>query len=227
MKIRTENILSQQQSAGWPTYATIAVWLAAVAISYWPIARYQYATLDSSTAGFAVHWPSDSKLPRQLGHSTLVLFLHPKCPCSRASLSELERLFASVTGRMAGQLDFVVDATVPKDPGDDWLQTGTLDRVKTIANARVCVDRGGIEAAAFGATTSGCVMLFDERGLRKYAGGVTECRGHEGDNAGRASLAQILCHEVETADGLPAFGCRLCLPDDTCPAATVSQTGAI
>jgi len=38
-------------------------------------------------------------------------------------------------------------------------------------------------------------MLFDKQGTRQFAGGVTESRGHEGDNAGLDALQRILCNE--------------------------------
>jgi hypothetical protein len=220
MMTRTANMLTPLPSAGWSVYGAIAVWLAAVAVAYWSIEHYEFATTDSSAAEFADHWPNDSKLPRQANHSTLVLFLHPKCPCSRASLSEIERLFTSIDGPAKTRPDFVVNVTVPQTASEDWLQTATLERVKAIADARIYVDWGGVEAAKFGATTSGFVMLFGENGSRQYAGGVTESRGHEGDNAGRNSLARILCHEIEMVEGIPAFGCRLCLPENERPTAT-------
>jgi hypothetical protein len=131
-------------------------------------------------------------------------------------------MFTSINGRVGTVIDCVVDATIPKDGGDNWLDTDTLNRAKNLPNVTVVADRSGIEAAAFGATTSGFVMLFDQRGTCQYAGGVTESRGHEGDNSGLDVLQQILCNEIHSAEGLPAFGCRLCLPDSKVkPKATV------
>jgi hypothetical protein len=226
MQIRTESNLSSRQFVGWPTCSIIAAWLAAIAFSYFSLMRYQFATIDVSPSGVIERWPSGSKLPQRPDHSTLVLFLHPKCPCSRATLSELERLFTSIEGRTIGKLDFVVDATVPANPGDDWLNTATLERAKTIPGAQIFIDRGGIEAATFGATTSGFVMLFDENNARRYAGGVTESRGHEGDSAGSRDLARILCGEVNITESIPAFGCRLCLPENQSRMKAASDSGA-
>jgi hypothetical protein len=217
MNLRSAKVLLPRQSVGWPTYSAIALWLTAIAASGWALAEYQFTTLDSPLAKFADRWPAGSQLPRRPNHSTLLLFLHPKCPCSRASLGELERLFGSVQGRIDDTLDFVVDATIPAECGEDWLNTDTLQHAKQIANAQIHFDRGGGEAMAFGATTSGFVMLFDENGSRQFAGGVTESRGHEGESAGGYSLRRILCHEIDSAEIAPAFGCRLCLPEAGCP----------
>jgi hypothetical protein len=213
MRIRSESRLSSRQLVGWPTGCIIAAWLAAIAVSYFLVTRYQFATNDASPTGVVERWPSGSNLPRRPGNFTLVLFLHPKCPCSKATLSELERLFTSIEGRTSGRLDFVVDATVPAVPGNDWLSTETLERAKAMPGAQIFVDRDGREAARFGATTSGFVMLFDENNVRRYAGGMTESRGHEGDSLGSQNLARILCGESNVIGSIPAFGCRLCLPE--------------
>jgi hypothetical protein len=226
MKIRRVDLLSPRQMVGWPTYSAIALWLVAVAVSYCAISRYQFGTIDPPTAVYAKSWPGASRLPLEANHSTLVLFMHPRCPCTRATLAELERLFASLSESAEGTIEFVVDVTVPEDAGAEWLETDSLKRAKTIANANVFIDRGGVEAAAFGATTSGFVMLFDEHGTRQYAGGVTESRGHEGDNAGRENLARVLNYKIEPVKEIPAFGCRLCLPENERPTTTATQIGA-
>jgi hypothetical protein len=124
-------------------------------------------------------------------------------------------LFTSVQGYSHETFDFVVDATVPVQPTEDWFNSDTLEHVKAISNSQIYFDCGGAEASTFGATTSGFVMLFDENGLRQFAGGVTSSRGHEGENTGCDSLQRLLCHEIERAESVPTFGCRLCLPDDT------------
>jgi hypothetical protein len=197
----------------WSVYGAIVVWIAGLTAGWAILERYQYTADDLQTAGFVDHWPPNSRLPRSSGHSTLVLFLHPKCPCSRATMSELEHLFTSIQGRTAGTTDCVVDATLPVNFGDEWLNTDTMERARHLTDARVVPDPGGVEAGIFGATTSGLVMLFDRGGRRQYAGGITESRGHEGDNAGLDRLQRILCNEIISAEGIPVFGCRLCLPE--------------
>ncbi|HTN03085.1 MAG TPA: hypothetical protein VL132_14455, partial [Planctomycetaceae bacterium] len=48
---------------------------------------------------FAVRWPADSQLPRVPGRPMVVVFLHPRCPCSRATLEELSRLMTRIADR--------------------------------------------------------------------------------------------------------------------------------
>ena len=72
---------------------------------------------------------------------------------------------------------------------------GTPTRSHNLASspdAQIFIDRGGREAARFGATTSGMLMFFDAAGTRRYAGGITIARGHEGQSAGADALSALL-----------------------------------
>jgi hypothetical protein len=209
-------------------YGAITVWAVALAAGWWSLEVYDFGTNASLPSGFVDRWPDDSALVRHDGRPTMLLFLHPKCPCSRASLGELERLFSSIAGHTTSAPDLIVVATVPQAAPADWYHTDTVARALRLSNARLYIDREGVEAARFGATTSGSVMLFDPAGARQYAGGVTIARGHEGGNAGRDAIAQILRGARHVATGIPAFGCRLCLPGehgDSVVAALGSPTG--
>jgi hypothetical protein len=119
----------------------------------------------------------------------------------------------SVRGSRTPQAEMMVVVTIPNQASEEWLTSDTVSRAKQLRNAQLFVDIGGVEACRFGAVTSGAVMLFDPAGVCKYAGGVTMARGHEGDNAGRLAVAGILRGEVDATPSLPAFGCRLCLPE--------------
>src|SRR5258707_15538635 len=46
-------------------------------------------------------WPSESRVPRHMGEFTLVMLAHPNCPCTRASLAELEIVMTELQGRLA------------------------------------------------------------------------------------------------------------------------------
>jgi hypothetical protein len=193
-------------------YAPITLWLLAVAAGWWSITAYDLSTEQPLVDGVAAHWPASTSLEWTEGRPTLLLFLHPKCPCSRASLAELERVAELVQGQGGRDPELIVIVTVPATPTEDWLNTATVNRAKGIPNARLFIDRSGVEAQRFGAVTSGLVMLYDGAGTCAYAGGVTIARGHEGENAGRLALVKLLKGEECAAPGAPVFGCRLCLP---------------
>jgi hypothetical protein len=130
-----------------------------------------------------------------------------------------------VQGDLTKAPELIVDATVPETADTSWSDTDTMALAKKLDGARVFVDRDGVEAARFGATTSGTVMLFDASGIRLYAGGITGSRGHEGANAGRDCLEQLLRGSSHAARQIPTFGCRLCLPNEP-PTNEANRTAA-
>src|SRR5436190_18305741 len=59
-------------------------------------------------------WPADSAVHREPGKPTLVMILHPECPCSRASVEELGRLLARRAGRVTASILFVRPPGTPE-----------------------------------------------------------------------------------------------------------------
>ena len=79
----------------WTLWAVIAFWAVAIVAGWAFIQRYDLAA-NASTHSFVGHWPTASAVEIRNGRPTVVLFMHPKCPCTRASLQELNRLYASL-----------------------------------------------------------------------------------------------------------------------------------
>jgi hypothetical protein len=71
------------------------------------------------------------------------------------------------------------------------------------------VDDAGVEAARFGAATSGTVLLYDGSGHLLFNGGITESRGHEGFSAGREMLAHLLAQPGHEMKHTAVYGCPL------------------
>jgi len=174
---------------------------------------YEFKRESASAERMVTHWPADSQIVTTPGRPTLLLFLHPKCPCSRASLAEMERIWVQQNDQNEFSPQLVVVATVPPDQPSDWLSTSTVEQAERLSGARLVVDPDGREAQRFGATTSGTVMWFDAEGNCLYAGGITSGRGHEGSNVGRDCLEQLMRGQTPSEKSLPALGCRLCLPE--------------
>ena len=70
-------------------------------------------------------------------------------------------------------------------------------------------DDNGVEAARFGAVTSGQTVLYDEDGALLFTGGITGARGHSGDNAGRASVVALFESRTGRTSWTSVFGCGL------------------
>lgn len=199
--------------AGMGLTLLIIAWGLLVGLLCWALLAYSFKREMPTAGGAVAHWPTGTSIAPDSDRPTLLVFLHPKCPCSRATLAELERIWVlhNEQDKASPRMVFVVP--VPPEEPSDWLTTGTVEQAKQMQDATLVVDPGGVEAQRFGATTSGTVMWFDPEGRSLYAGGITWGRGHEGGNAGRDSVEQLMRGETPTEQNLPAFGCRLCLPD--------------
>src|ERR1041384_2637503 len=55
-------------------------------------------------------WPASSQLRFDHLQPTLVMFVHPRCPCSRASLGELARLMTAYHERLTCHVLFLQPA---------------------------------------------------------------------------------------------------------------------
>jgi hypothetical protein len=185
-------------------WALGAAWLGGAVVGGRTLLNY------SNTAGLsaaAAEWPRESAIARDGERFSLVMFLHPQCPCSRASVGELERLLASLgTERVRTTVVFVG----PAGADEAWSRSSLRERVEAIPGVAVFDDAGGVEAGRFGAHTSGTVLLFGARGSVAFSGGITSARGHEGSNAGSEAVLRLV--RGESSGGIastPVFGCSL------------------
>lgn len=154
----------------------------------------------------ATTFPSSDQLSRMSDRSTLILFLHPRCPCSRASVRELDRILASESQRVFTTVVF----TCPPGSTADF-HLGTLwESVERIPHIQVVVDHEGSLARSHGAATSGHAFLYDSNGVLAFEGGITSARGHEGDNTFAAQLKSCLQEPPSSSlISTPVFGCPL------------------
>ena len=163
---------------------------------------------DAGTPGPAAAapaaWP-DGAFARDPGTPALVLFLHPQCPCSRATISELARVLARVPAPPS------VYAVVyrPSDAGAGWEHTDLWDAAARIPGVRVMSDEGGAQAHVFGALVSGQALLYDDAGRLQFSGGITGARGHEGDNPGHDAVVALLNGRPPDLTRTSSFGCLL------------------
>jgi hypothetical protein len=185
-----------------PIMLTLA-WFAALAVGIGAMLEYEMTPTES--AQVRAHWPADSRLVRDRQRPTLLMFVHPQCPCSRASLSELEILASDCGHQATIQILFV------RPPGfePDWERTDLFARAERIEGVRVLCDIGGVEAARFGAKSSGQIFLFGSDGQLMFDGGITPSRGHEGDSAGRTAVTALILRGSADCSHTPVFGCSL------------------
>jgi len=136
---------------------------------------------------------------------TLVVAVHPRCPCTRASLFELQRLMARCGGRLGCRVLVVRPAGAPQD----WEATDIVRTVRRLPRTEVELDADGKVARSLGCETSGSVVLLDAAGAPRFWGGITASRGHAGDNPGSDSIAAIVFGRHPGRRTTPVFGCDL------------------
>jgi hypothetical protein len=190
-------------------FAHIA-WVVLMVFGFGSLISYQMKAGTSAVAPDA--WPLSVGLGFDPQHYNLVMFAHPKCSCTDASLEELKIVMTRGRGKIVPTICFFD----PEGVGADWTQTALVRAAREIPGLNVVIDRNGSIAGQFGATTSGQVLMFDGSGKRVFAGGITASRGHAGENRGRSLVLGLVNHEISVADQTPVFGCGLHDPD--CPA---------
>jgi len=178
------------------------------------VAGFYFVIVHSSTPGDPGdprnRWPSDSRVIRDPARANLVMFAHPRCPCTRASLSELERIMARCLGKVTAHVLF----RRPSRTSAGWESTDTVRAAAAISGVRVLDDEEGAEAARFGAKTSGHVLLYDAAGNLRYSGGITVSRAHEGDSVGQRAVIGQLTEGSTQEQRAMVYGCALF---DSCP----------
>jgi hypothetical protein len=180
-----------------------ALWLFAVVAGFVIILNYQTA---SGTSGQTpAHWPALTNATLDLRRHTLVMFAHPHCPCTRASLEELNRLMARSEGRIAAEVFFYR----PSAFDSNWIQSDLSRSAAAIPGVSVHEDVDGALARRFGAETSGYVLLYDTSGQLLFKGGITGSRGHAGDNEGEDAIVLLSAGQNAPIRQTQVYGCSL------------------
>jgi hypothetical protein len=191
-------------------FALAIAWLAMLTVGLELLGRYE------STPGIAAEpsetWPAASELPKPAGRATIVLFTHPHCPCTGASLDNL----VWVLDRSPAETRAMVVLVRPPGTEVGWEQTALADEVRRLARVELRSDPDGREARRFGAETSGQTFLYDAAGQLVFHGGLTAGRGMTGPSAGRAALLARLTGDTSSTLTAAVFGCPLFTPSTGC-----------
>ena len=188
--------------------ASVALWLGLVAAGLAMVAAYDNRPGAGATT--SASWPEASQLGRTTDRPTLVMVVHPRCDCSRASIAELAELMARATVRPRAYVAILK----PSGLSEDWDVTGIRQAATRIPGVKVIRDEAGREARSFGAQTSGQTYLYDASGRLLFSGGITAARGHTGESVGRSAILSLLNHEPASVQTSSVFGCSLSSPAD-------------
>lgn len=155
------------------------------------------------------NWPALSKIHRDDRRPSLLLFLHPNCSCSKASVGELERLLVYTKD----QADVRVIFARSQENETPVMQTAIWKQVQELSGVKeIIVDETDFESQLFGAKTSGQTFLYDENGKLVFAGGLTPSRGHMGDSVGREAILSWLQTKKSNLMISSVYGCLIRKP---------------
>ena len=195
--------LSGNRRIGLILLTSAFVWLLAVSAGLGVL--WGYENTPGISAKPPVLWPAESRVQRARDRATLVLMVHPHCPCTRATMGELAELMAHAQGRLVAYVLFLK----PEGFSEDWEKTDLWQTAAGIPGVTPIVDDGGAEALLFNSSTSGQTILYDVEGHLLFSGGITGSRGHSGDNAGRSAIVSLVNAGTAERTETFVFGCPL------------------
>jgi hypothetical protein len=181
----------------------VGVWVAVLATGFTALARYDN-TPGEMSAQAPNTWPQLSRLNHKPGLPTLIVMLHPRCSCSRATLENLARTMSRLKGQVHVDLVFVW----PRG-SEGWGEGDLFKIAKEIPDAEPFQDTSGREHKLFGALISGETFLYSREGSLVFHGGITDSRSHEGGNAGLDAVADFVKQGTAERSQTPVFGCAL------------------
>ncbi|WP_164103071.1 thioredoxin domain-containing protein [Candidatus Laterigemmans baculatus] len=198
----------ESSTSKYSTLAVVAAVLWGGLVAAGSVVGSWYENTPAAAHEVVDQWPAETACGLATTRPTLLMFIHPRCPCSRSSISELAVLMTRCEGRVDAQVLFLC----PTSTSRDWAKTDLWESVRRIPGVASRMDFDGVEHRRFGARNSGEVFLFAPGGERLFHGGITAGRGHAGDNAGRAALEAILWNQDSPVRTTPVFGCELNCP---------------
>ncbi|HBJ36692.1 MAG TPA: hypothetical protein DDZ51_18435 [Planctomycetaceae bacterium] len=182
-----------------------AVWMIGVFAGFTAI--WTHASTPGETGSATDPWPKGTPLVLDTQVPTMVVFIHPECPCARATLAHL----ASIIDR-ASVVVSIVSMTPPVDREPKSDLAGCRQQLETLATHPLVTRIDDIEDSItnrFGASTSGDCFLYSTNGNLMFRGGVTASRGHLGDNAGLQLVVDRINDPFKPYESFPVFGCPL------------------
>lgn len=202
----TSGVAWRAIEAGMRSLCFLFAWIIAIAAGYFALVNYSTTPKDSAVASRS--WPEGVLLERDAMRPTLVMFLHPKCPCSTASLRMIEQAEGDRTDALTALFVF----TKPADQNESWCHGAAWNMVAEIPLSKRYVDTNGRIASRFGAICSGETYIYGADGRLLFHGGITGSRGHEGDCIGTDAIHAIARGRLPKHDTSPVYGCQLVLP---------------
>lgn len=183
----------------------------AVALGWYQL--FSFSATPGEQFAAPAHWPQDAAVTvrSQAALPHLLVFIHPRCSCTAATLEQLDHLLGA-TPTTPVQPTLVVYrskalnlAANPNESDSSAFQPGhELHRP-----FQILPDANGQLARRFGAATSGEIVLYSADGRLLFQGGITPERSHVGPSAGQDALRHALDTNSPQTRPFSVFGCSI------------------
>lgn len=183
--------------------AGLVLWLLAVGCGLYRMLAYEFE--PGRAADAPARLPAAVRSELASGLPNLLMVVHPQCPCTQASLEELDRLLSRHPGQVQATCFFVW----PRSQSQDWVRSDSWKQASRVPNLRMVLDVEGQRARLLGAYTSSQTYLYGRDDRLLFSGGITGSRGHAGENSSSALLESLILEPQ--AGSVPAhtqvYGC--------------------
>ena len=154
----------------------------------------------------------------------LIVFIHPGCSCTHATLQQLDKLLQSPHPPVRLTLAVYQSKALITQHQASFDSSSYLHPAHDkLAEFRQLSDWNGALARSLGAVTSGQILLYSAAGQLLFQGGITEERAHLGDNDSADSLLTAINSTARPFPNLhltstkaitphPVFGCSILNP---------------
>ena len=191
-------------SKGW-TIRIMLVSVALLGVVFGWGQLFRFSATPGEQAAAPARWPHEEPRLGDGKRPFLMVFVHPRCDCTHATLLELDRILEGRGGSVQVALVVYQSRALDEQGGgsefapERWLRK-PFTRIQ---------DAGGVLARRFGAATSGEAVLYSSEGKLLFQGGVTPERAHVGDSQGASKLNAALRLGVAQTGQTNVFGCPL------------------
>lgn len=164
--------------------------------------KYELTPGDSAQA--PIQWTDHTSALLSKESSTLIMFVHPQCPCTRSSLTQLSELMRKCGSKLKPYVLLLSPSKVPQG----WNRLALMNEIQAIPGITVLPDPDGAEARRFSVVTSGQTLIYGRDGRLIFSGGLTAARGETGSYP--LNIVHSLIESNRTGiTKLPVFGCPL------------------
>jgi len=160
------------------------------------------ATLWEATPGKSA--VRTNKITKSAG-LRLVVVIHSDCPCSEATLENLQSLGESSLARLNPHI------VITGPHATAGSESANVKAAVRLPHASVEFCSEADEFARYGGLTSGQCFLYGPSGALQFSGGITAGRGVQGNSAGMTAI-QAALHGEKGPESAPVFGCQLSTP---------------